>query len=93
MTDTVNTMKTIVAEDKVVSKKKDIILFSPVIREINKEAMFMEFDRAQARWDVIQNHFTKALLDYDVEKAKAYKELLTNVKWLLESTKMDKKFK
>ena len=74
-------------------KKSKPILFTPVVREINKEAMFMEFDRAQARWDIIQNHFTKALLDYDVEKAKAYKELLTNVKWLLESTKIDKQFK
>lgn len=61
-------------------KKSEPILFTPVVREINKEAMFMEFDRAQARWDIIQNHFIKALLDYDVEKAKAYKELLTNVK-------------
>lgn len=74
-------------------KKTVPILFTPFVREINKEAMFMEFDRAQARWDFIQNAFTKALLDYDVEKAKAYKELLTNVKWLLESTKINKMFK
>lgn len=86
--------------DTVIKTKKNIIrfnwdpiLFTPAIREINKEALFMEFDRAQARWDLIQNHFTKALLEYDVEKAKAYKELLTNVKWLLESTKIDKSFK
>lgn len=73
-------------------KKTEPVLFTPATREVNKEAMFMEFDRAQARWDMIQNHFTRALLDYDVEKAKAYKELLANVKWLLESTKIDKKF-
>lgn len=76
-----------------VVKKTKPILFEPVIREINKEAMFMEHDRAQARWDFIQNHFTKALLDYDVEKAKAYKELLSDIKWLVDSTKQDIKFK
>ena len=76
-----------------VIKKIKPILFEPVIREINKEAMFMEQDRAQARWDFIQNHFTKALLEYDVDKAKAYKELLSDIKWLVDSTKLNIKFK
>lgn len=93
MTDIVKKTKNINIENKVVGNDERTILFSPVIRETNKAAMFMDFDSAQVRWDFIQNHFTKALLDYDVERAKAYKELLSDIKWLLESTKIDKQFK
>ena len=58
----------------------------PKERQINKEEMFLDKNKAKAWRDYITNHYLKALFAYDVEKAKAYKAILNDIKVLCEST-------
>lgn len=69
------------------------ILYEPVEREIKKKIMFADMNIAQARFDFVQNFFTRALLSYDTEKAKAYKALLSDIKSLAENANEWNKFK
>lgn len=75
------------------SNKECAILFEPKEREIDKNLMFSDNILAQSWRDFIQNYFTRSLLSYDVDKAKAYKELLSDIKSLARTSKNNIIFK
>ena len=62
------------------------------VRVIKKAEMFADKRTAQAWRDFIQNHFTRALLNYDVDNAKAINSVLVDIKLLAENAKANIKF-
>lgn len=70
-------------------KKKPVIYFSAKEREVNKRLLFSNGQAALEWRNLVHNFYTKALVKYNVEEAKACEKILREIKLMAENLGID----